>query len=99
MEHPVRQGSDRQSAGAATETLYMYAFSQGFIESGKVSYASAMAVLMTSTLVMQPIATRAQAPAEMVIHNGLIINATAPVPLHPIKAQSSSTCPQNSTTS
>ena len=36
----------RGGPGVATETLDMYAFSQGFIESGKVSYASAMAVLM-----------------------------------------------------
>jgi multiple sugar transport system permease protein len=36
----------RGGPGIATETLDMYAFSQGFIESGRVSYASAMAVLM-----------------------------------------------------
>jgi multiple sugar transport system permease protein len=32
--------------GITTETLDMYAFSQGFIESGRISYASSMAVLM-----------------------------------------------------
>ena len=32
--------------GIATETLDMYAFSQGFVESGNISYASSMAVLM-----------------------------------------------------
>lgn len=36
----------RGGPGVATETLDMYAFSQGFIESGKVSYASSMAVIM-----------------------------------------------------
>lgn len=36
----------RGGPGIATETLDMYAFSQGFIEAGRVSYASAMAVLM-----------------------------------------------------
>lgn len=36
----------RGGPGTATETLDMYAFSQGFIEAGKVSYASSMAVLM-----------------------------------------------------
>jgi multiple sugar transport system permease protein len=36
----------RGGPGIATETLDMYAFSQGFIEAGKVSYASSMAVLM-----------------------------------------------------
>ena len=36
----------RGGPGVATETLDMYAFSQGFIEAGKVSYASSMAVLM-----------------------------------------------------
>jgi multiple sugar transport system permease protein len=36
----------RGGPGITTETLDMYAFSQGFIESGKISYASAMAVLM-----------------------------------------------------
>jgi multiple sugar transport system permease protein len=36
----------RGGPGVATETLDMYAFSQGFIESGRISYASAMAVLM-----------------------------------------------------
>src|SRR5579883_736498 len=34
------------NARIATETLDMYAFSQGFIESGRISYASSMAVLM-----------------------------------------------------
>ena len=36
----------RGGPGMATETLDMYAFSQGFIESGRISYASGMAVLM-----------------------------------------------------
>lgn len=36
----------RGGPGIATETLDMYAFSQGFIESGRISYASSMAVLM-----------------------------------------------------
>jgi multiple sugar transport system permease protein len=36
----------RGGPGTATETLDMYAFSQGFIESGRISYASCMAVLM-----------------------------------------------------
>lgn len=36
----------RGGPGITTETLDMYAFSQGFIESGKISYASSMAVLM-----------------------------------------------------
>lgn len=36
----------RGGPGIATETLDMYAFSQGFIESGRISYASGMAVLM-----------------------------------------------------
>ena len=36
----------RGGPGVATDTLDMYAFSQGFIEAGKVSYASSMAVLM-----------------------------------------------------
>ena len=36
----------RGGPGIATETLDMYAFSQGFIESGRISYASAMAVLL-----------------------------------------------------
>lgn len=36
----------RGGPGVATETLDMYAFSQGFIESGQISYASSMAVLM-----------------------------------------------------
>lgn len=36
----------RGGPGTATETLDMYAFSQGFIEAGRISYASCMAVLM-----------------------------------------------------
>ncbi|WP_260396838.1 carbohydrate ABC transporter permease [Variovorax sp. KBW07] len=36
----------RGGPGISTETLDMYAFSQGFIESGRISYASSMAVLM-----------------------------------------------------
>jgi multiple sugar transport system permease protein len=36
----------RGGPGVATETLDMYAYSQGFIESGRISYASSMAVLM-----------------------------------------------------
>lgn len=36
----------RGGPGITTETLDMYAFSQGFVESGRISYASAMAVLM-----------------------------------------------------
>ncbi len=36
----------RGGPGVTTETLDMYAFSQGFIESGRISYASSMAVLM-----------------------------------------------------
>lgn len=36
----------RGGPGIATETLDMYAFSQGFIESGNISYASAIAVIM-----------------------------------------------------
>ncbi|WP_457588207.1 carbohydrate ABC transporter permease [Ensifer canadensis] len=36
----------RGGPGITTETLDMYAFSQGFIESGRISYASSMAVLM-----------------------------------------------------
>ena len=36
----------RGGPGTATETLDMYAFSQGFIESGRISYASCMAILM-----------------------------------------------------
>nr|WP_298097223.1 sugar ABC transporter permease [uncultured Shinella sp.] len=36
----------RGGPGIATETLDMYAFSQGVIESGRISYASGMAVLM-----------------------------------------------------
>lgn len=36
----------RGGPGIATETLDMYAFSQGFIEAGKISYASSMAVIM-----------------------------------------------------
>jgi multiple sugar transport system permease protein len=36
----------RGGPGISTETLDMYAFSQGFIESGRISYASSMAVLI-----------------------------------------------------
>ncbi|MGF6178031.1 carbohydrate ABC transporter permease [Ensifer sp. 4252] len=36
----------RGGPGITTETLDMYAFSQGFIESGRISYASSIAVLM-----------------------------------------------------
>lgn len=36
----------RGGPGISTETLDMYAFSQGVIESGRISYASSMAVLM-----------------------------------------------------
>lgn len=36
----------RGGPGIVTETLDMYAFSQGFIESGRISYASSMGVLM-----------------------------------------------------
>lgn len=36
----------RGGPGISTETLDMYAFSQGFIEAGKISYASSMAVVM-----------------------------------------------------
>ncbi len=36
----------RGGPGITTETLDMYAFSQGFVEAGKISYASSMAVLM-----------------------------------------------------
>jgi multiple sugar transport system permease protein len=36
----------RGGPGIATETLDMYAFSQGFIEAGKISYASSMGVVM-----------------------------------------------------
>ena len=36
----------RGGPGVTTETLDMYAYSQGFIESGRISYASSMAVLM-----------------------------------------------------
>jgi multiple sugar transport system permease protein len=36
----------RGGPGISTETLDMYAFSEGFIESGRISYASSMAVLM-----------------------------------------------------
>ncbi|TYB84334.1 carbohydrate ABC transporter permease [Oceaniovalibus sp. ACAM 378] len=36
----------RGGPGIATETLDMYAFSQGFIESGNIAYASAIAVIM-----------------------------------------------------
>lgn len=36
----------RGGPGTSTETLDMYAFSQGFIEAGRISYASSMAVVM-----------------------------------------------------
>ncbi|MDD7971080.1 carbohydrate ABC transporter permease [Roseinatronobacter alkalisoli] len=36
----------RGGPGISTETLDMYAFSQGFIEAGRISYASSMAVIM-----------------------------------------------------
>ncbi len=36
----------RGGPGIATETLDMYAFSQGFIESGNIGYASSIAVIM-----------------------------------------------------
>jgi len=36
----------RGGPGISTETLDMYAFSQGFIESGKIGYASSIAVFM-----------------------------------------------------
>lgn len=36
----------RGGPGVVTETIDMYAFSQGFVEAGRISYASAMAVLM-----------------------------------------------------
>ena len=36
----------RGGPGISTETLDMYAFSQGFIEAGRISYASSMAVCM-----------------------------------------------------
>ena len=36
----------RGGPGIATETLDMYAFSQGFIEAGKIGYASSIAVIM-----------------------------------------------------
>lgn len=36
----------RGGPGISTETLDMYAYSQGFIEPGKISYASSMAVIM-----------------------------------------------------
>jgi len=36
----------RGGPGIATETLDMYAYSQGFIEAGNISYASSMAVIM-----------------------------------------------------
>lgn len=36
----------RGGPGISTETLDMYAYSQGFIEAGKISYASSMAVIM-----------------------------------------------------
>jgi multiple sugar transport system permease protein len=43
----------RGGPGVATETLDMYAYSQGFIEAGNISYASSMAVIMlVLTIVM-----------------------------------------------
>jgi multiple sugar transport system permease protein len=43
----------RGGPGVATETLDMYAYSQGFIEAGNISYASTMAVIMlVLTIVM-----------------------------------------------
>ena len=36
----------RGGPGISTETLDMYAFSQGFIEAGNIGYASSMAVIM-----------------------------------------------------
>ncbi len=36
----------RGGPGITTETLDMYAFSLAFIENGRVSYASSMAILM-----------------------------------------------------
>lgn len=42
----------RGGPGIVTETLDMYAFSQGFVESGRISYASAMAVLMLLTTII-----------------------------------------------
>ncbi|MEO9652307.1 MAG: sugar ABC transporter permease [Roseobacter sp.] len=36
----------RGGPGIATETLDMYAFSQGFIEAGKIGYASSIAIIM-----------------------------------------------------
>ncbi|MBK4216848.1 sugar ABC transporter permease [Paracoccus caeni] len=36
----------RGGPGISTETLDMYAYSQGFIEAGRISYASSMAVIM-----------------------------------------------------
>ena len=36
----------RGGPGISTETLDMYAYSQGFIEAGNISYASSMAVIM-----------------------------------------------------
>lgn len=36
----------RGGPGISTETLDMYAFSQGFIEAGRISYASSMAICM-----------------------------------------------------
>ncbi|WP_435164150.1 carbohydrate ABC transporter permease [Falsirhodobacter sp. 1013] len=36
----------RGGPGVSTETLDMYAYSQGFIEAGNISYASSMAVIM-----------------------------------------------------
>ncbi|MCW5706865.1 sugar ABC transporter permease [Shinella sp.] len=42
----------RGGPGIATETLDMYAFSQGFIEAGKISYASSMAVIMMALTIV-----------------------------------------------
>ncbi|MEM8571040.1 MAG: sugar ABC transporter permease [Pseudomonadota bacterium] len=42
----------RGGPGITTETLDMYAFSQGFIEAGKISYASSMAVIMMALTVV-----------------------------------------------
>jgi multiple sugar transport system permease protein len=42
----------RGGPGTSTETLDMYAFSQGFIEAGKISYASSMAVIMMLATIM-----------------------------------------------
>ncbi|SMP18635.1 carbohydrate ABC transporter permease [Shimia sagamensis] len=42
----------RGGPGIATETLDMYAFSQGFIEAGKIGYASSIAVIMLLTTII-----------------------------------------------